>query len=140
MPDAPRPAGFSLEDAVLDIGGDIGALILYTDADDDGREIEVSPIDEAGPGQGHEHGHRHNHPGEQEPGHGHWHDGGGAHRTHTAIHERRAGGLVTYAGIYPELRAGTYRIWTDDPTLPDRVTIVGGEVAEVDWRRNRGSR
>ena len=44
---------------------------------------------------------------------------------------------MTYAGIYPELRAGAYRIWTDDPTLPDRVTIVGGEVAEVDWRRSR---
>ena len=45
MPDAPRPAGFSLEDAVLDIGGDIGALILYTDAEYDQREIEISPID-----------------------------------------------------------------------------------------------
>ena len=42
MPDAARPAGFSLEDAVLDIGGDIGALILYTDAAFAGSEIEVS--------------------------------------------------------------------------------------------------
>jgi len=41
---------------------------------------------------------------------------------------------VLFAGVYPELAAGTYRIWTDDPALPDRVTIVGGEVAEVDWR------
>ena len=39
MPDASRPASFSLEDAVLDIGGDIGALILYTDAEYDEREI-----------------------------------------------------------------------------------------------------
>jgi hypothetical protein len=44
---------------------------------------------------------------------------------------------VTYAGIYPELTAGTYRIWGDNPSLPDRVTIIGGEVAEVDWRRTR---
>ena len=125
MPDSPRRAGFSLEDAVLDIGGDVGALILYTDAEYDEREIEVSLVDEA-----------HDHGEEQTREHGHEH--GHGHRTHTAIHERRAGSQTTYAGIYPQLKAGTYRIWTDDPTLPDRVTIVGGEVAEVDWRKPRG--
>ncbi len=149
MPDAPRPAGFSLEDAVLDIGGDIGALILYTDAALNGREIEVSPIDDPDDrpghddGQGHEQDRGHEHGHEHGPAHGHElrheHDQGHGHghRTHTAIHERRSGGQVTYAGIYVELRAGTYRIWTDDPSLPDRVTIIGGQVAEVDWRSTR---
>jgi hypothetical protein len=131
MPDAPRPAGFSLEDAVLDIGGDIGALILYTDAAYNGREIEVSPMDEPDHGHGHEHEHDDGH--EHDHAHGHEH----GHRTHTAIHERRSGGRVTYAGIYVELKAGSYRIWTDDPSLPDRVTIIGGQVAEVDWRTAR---
>jgi hypothetical protein len=143
MADAPRSAGFSLEDAVLDIGGDIGALILYTDAAYNGREIEVSPIDELDQGQGdaprHEHGpasaHERGHRHEGDPGHPH--DNQRGHRTHTAIHERRSGGQVTYAGIYVELKAGTYRIWTDDPSLPDRVTIIGGQVAEVDWRTER---
>ena len=51
MPDAARRTGFSLEDAVLDIGGDIGALILYTDAGYVGREIELSLLEEADPGQ-----------------------------------------------------------------------------------------
>ena len=129
MPDSPRRAGFSLEDAVLDIGGDVGALILYTDADYDEREIEISPVDDLAPANAHDHteGHDHDHPHEHE----HEHE----HRTHTAIHERQAGGQTTYAGIYPQLKAGTYRLWTDDPSLPDRVTIVGGEVAEVDWRK-----
>lgn len=133
MSDIPRPAGFFLGDAVLDIGGDIGALILYTDADYNGREIEVSPIDEPDPDRaaGHDHAHEHGHG----PAHEHHH--GPVHRTHTAIHERRSGGQVTYAGIYVELKAGTYRIWTDDPSLPDRVTIIGGRVAEVDWRKSR---
>lgn len=126
MPDSLRRAGFSLEDAVLDIGGDVGALILYTDAEYDQREIEISPIDD--PAEHHHHDHAE----------GHEHDHGHEHRTHTAIHERRAGAQTTYAGIYPELKAGTYRIWTDDPTLPDRVTIVGGEVAELDWRKREG--
>ena len=125
MPDAPRPAGFSLEDAVLDIGGDIGALILYTDAEYDEHEIEVSPIDAD------EHDHEHSH----DNAHEHSHEE--SHRTHTAIHVRRVGEQLTYAGIYPELKAGEYRIWTDDPNLPDRVTIVGGQVAEVDWRAAR---
>jgi hypothetical protein len=129
MPDSARPAGFSLEDAVLDIGGDIGALILYTDAAYEGREIEVSRIDEPDDDQDHEHAHEH--------GHGHDHEHGHDHRTHTAIHERRSGGKVTYAGIYLALKAGIYRIETDDPSLPDRVTVVGGQVAEVDWRTTR---
>ena len=104
---AARPThvhGPRLENAILDIGGDVGALILYTDAGYAEREIEVSL------------------------------EGDDEHRTHTAIHERRAAAGVVYAGIYPELRAGRYRIWADRPGLTDHVTIVGGEVAEVDWR------
>ena len=132
MPDSPRRAGFSLEDAVLDIGGDVGALILYTDADYDEREIEISPVDELEAPAAHDHGQGHDH---DDP-HDHEHADEHGHRTHTAIHERRAGGQTMYAGIYPELKAGTYRIWVDDPNLTDRVTIVGGEVAEVDWRRH----
>jgi hypothetical protein len=97
-------AGPRLEDAVLDIGGDVGALILFTDASYAEREIEVSL------------------------------EGDDEHRTHTAIHQRRAAGDEVYAGIFPELRAGRYRIWADRSGLTDHVTIVGGEVAEVDWR------
>ncbi|MFI5042999.1 MAG: phospholipase [Acidimicrobiales bacterium] len=91
--------------AVLDIGGDIGALILHTGSEYLEREIEVSPL------------------------------GDDAARTHTAIHERLVNGAPAFAGIYAALPAGEYRVWTDDPDLPDRVTIVGGEVAELDWRR-----
>jgi hypothetical protein len=96
--------GPRFEDAVLDIGGDVGALILLTDASYAEREIEVSL-------EGDEH-----------------------HRTHTAIHQRRGASGEVYAGLFPELRAGRYRIWADKPGLTDHVTIVGGEVAEVDWR------
>jgi hypothetical protein len=134
MPDSPRRAGFSLEDAVLDIGGDVGALILYTDAEYDQVEIEISPVDDPAAAGGHHHGEGHDH----DHGHGHEHGPEHGQRTHTAIHERRAGGQTTYAGIYPQLKAGAYRLWTEDPTLPDRVTIVGGEVAEVDWRKPAG--
>ena len=137
MPDAARPAGFSLEDAVLDIGGEIGALILYTDAEYNEREIEVSLVDADGAEIEAAHDHDDHHAHDHGHGHDHGHDHGRSQRTHTAIHQRQAGDQLTYAGIYVELKAGNYRIWTDDPSLPDRVTIVGGEVAEVDWRRPR---
>ena len=97
-----------VEDAVLNIGGEFGALILYTGPEYREREIEISLVGDDG------------------------------HRTHTAIHERQVGGETVYAGIYAELREGQYRLWTDDPELPDRVTITGGQVAELDWRRASG--
>jgi hypothetical protein len=90
--------------AVLDVGDDIGALVLYTGPEHSEREIEISPL------------------------------GADNLRVHTAIHERHVSGEVVFAGVFPELRAGRYRIWTDDPGLADRATIVGGQVTEVDWR------
>ncbi len=93
-------------EAVLDIGGDVGALILHTGPEYLDREIEVSPL------------------------------GDDVARTHTAIHLRSVNGVPAFAGIYAALPGGEYRVWTDDPDLPDRVTIVGGEVAELDWRRD----
>jgi hypothetical protein len=99
----PRDDHLAADEPVLDIGGEIGALILRTGPEYLDREIEVSPIgDDAG-------------------------------RVHTAIHRRSVGDLIIYAGLFPELRAGEYRVWTDDPRLPDRVTIVGGAVSELDW-------
>ena len=91
------------EQSVLDVGGDVGALILTTGAEYEGREIEVSPIDEPDA------------------------------RIHTAIRQRRVADRIVYAGVYPQLKGGTYRIWIERPELRSVVTITGGEVAEVDW-------
>jgi hypothetical protein len=93
--------------SVVDIGGNVGALVLFTDERFLDREIEISPI------------------------------GDETRRTHTAIHQRVVGGRLLFAGVYPDLPAGNYRIWIDDPSLPDQVTIRGGEVTEVDWRTVR---
>ncbi len=105
MSEGHGPIRVHVEDAVLDIGGDVGALLLLTDGEHNEREVEISPL------------------------------GDETARTHTAIHERRVGEGVVFAGLFPALQAGEYRLWTDDPALPDRVTILGGEVATVDWRR-----
>jgi hypothetical protein len=92
------------EQVVLDIGGDIGALILYTNPDANGDEIEISR-------KGEEH-----------------------HRSHNQVHERRFNGAVCFAAVYPELQAGVYDLWGESTTPVDRVTIVGGQVAALDWR------
>jgi hypothetical protein len=92
------------EDVVLDIGDGVGALILYTAKELSGQEIEVSPMDDD------------------------------AKRMHTAIHERRVNGRTVFAGVYPELPEGKYRIWSEDPSKPTTFTINSGLITEIDWR------
>jgi hypothetical protein len=89
---------------VLDIGQDIGALIIYTEAALRGREIEVSPR------------------------------GSVATRVHVEVLERRINGRPVFAAVFPRLRAGGYEIWANALNASGTVTIVGGEVATVDWR------
>lgn len=86
---------------VLDIGGDIGALILHTGAEDDNAEIEISPgTDPAAP------------------------------RSHNQVHPRRAPSGTVYSAVYPSLSAGDYTIWRDDSTPEATVTIHGGQITE----------
>jgi hypothetical protein len=92
------------EAVLLDIGDGVGALILYTRPELRGIEIEVTPTDVD------------------------------SQRTHTEILERRINGQVVFAGVFPKLPAGHYRIWTDNPSLPAAVSIESGQVAEIDWR------
>jgi hypothetical protein len=91
---------------MLDIGGNIGALIITTTVSMLLAEIEVSHVD-ADPT---------------------------AHRPHVAVRERRGPGGVQYAAIYPGLPAGEYVVWGLDGRPADKVEIAGGEVAQLDWR------
>lgn len=90
---------------VLDIGGDVGALILYADPDWLGVEIDLTP------------------------------DGSPrSHHVHTMIRRRRTAQREVIAGVYPELVAGTYTLWHPDGNQLARVEIRGGTVAEIDAR------
>ena len=86
---------------VLNVGADIGALVLYTPADLDGEEIEISTP--------------------------------GARRTHSQVRERRAGGSVQHAAVYPGLAAGDYTVWRDATTPAGIVTVSGGHVTSYHW-------
>ena len=71
------------EHALLDIGEDIGALVIHTRAELRGKEIQVSRKGT-----------------------------NAAKMVHTAIWERRFNGRTMFAGIYPTLPMGDYIIWT----------------------------
>ena len=92
------------ETVVLDIGQDVGALIIYTRRELHGQEIEVSRR------------------------------GRDATRTHVQVLERRIKDQPVFAAVFPGLRAGDYDIWKNAAHPSDTVTIVGGEVTTVDWR------
>ena len=92
--------------AVLDIGEDIGALVIYTPPAFHGLELEVSPLQHL------------------------------TQRIHTAVLARQVNGRAIYAALFLALAAGDYLIWADDPRVARTVTISGGAVAEVDWRKS----
>jgi len=48
--------------------------------------------------------------------------------------ERRVNGKPMFVAVFPQLTPGLYVV--DDPHGPEKeVTILPGEVAEMDWRR-----
>src|SRR5437868_1966784 len=64
---------------------------------------------------------------------------GGSCRTHTQVHERVVNGRTIFAGVYPTLAPGRYRIWSDIPRPVVNVAIRAGEVVEVDWSPATGT-
>jgi len=89
---------------VMEVGGDIGALVLYTPAGLDGREIEISRDDDPG-----------------------------ARRTHSQVRRRHMADATRYAAVYPDLPAGSYTIWADEESRAGSVVIAGGQVTNWSW-------
>jgi hypothetical protein len=92
------------ENAVLDIGEDIGALIIYTVQEMLGKEIEVSP------------------------------KGNQTQKIHAAVLERKVNGRTFFAALFLELPEGDYITLT---TPSSEFTIIGGQVAELNWQASR---
>jgi len=88
---------------VLNIGENVGALVLYTPAAMDGREIEISRRTE------------------------------NARRTHAVVRRRDSGSAQVFAAVYPDLPAGDYAIWRDARTQATTATVAGGSVSSCHW-------
>lgn len=88
---------------VLDIGGDIGALVLLTPPELAGREIDIFRLGEPLPAM------------------------------HTAVRARELPDCHVHAAVYPSVPAGDYVVpaTLGLPSIP--VSIRGGEVTEIAW-------
>ena len=88
---------------VIDIGDDVGALVLYTTEELVGAEIEISP--------------------DVEPD----------RRRHVAVHPRQYPGGTAYAAVYYGLEAGSYQLWAADGSVALTVSIEGNMITEAMW-------
>jgi hypothetical protein len=88
---------------VLDIGADVGALIVHTNAALAGVEIELARRGEA------------------------------KAFVHTEVRERRLPDGSVYAGVFPAVAIGDYTLVGIDGRPSCDVTIEDGRVTEVHW-------
>ena len=92
--------------AVLDIGEDVGALLIYCHPQLRGQQIDVSPRERL------------------------W------ERTHTDVLKRQVNANEpVFAALFLALNAGVYVIWNHDNRPIGEVTVNGGQVSELDWRQ-----
>jgi hypothetical protein len=91
------------ESVILDIGGEMGALIVHTDADMHGVEVEISAT-------GHDH-----------------------QRTHKDVLEREINGRPAFTAVFDKVRDGSYTLWVDDLARTHGVIVTGGAVCALDW-------
>jgi hypothetical protein len=93
-----------MDSLVLDIGADIGALIIHTGPDLGEAEIEISP--------GHD---------------------PLAPRSHNVSHARQGRHGTAYTAVFPSVPAGDYTIWHPDGDAKAHVTVHGGQITEHRW-------
>jgi hypothetical protein len=91
------------EAVVLDLGADVGALIVHTDPGMHGAEVEISAT------------------GEDDV------------RSHKEVLEREINGRPVYAAVFDGVREGSYTLWVDDVACARDVVVSGGTIAELDW-------
>jgi hypothetical protein len=102
---------------MLDIGGDVGALVVTMPSSMVGAEIEIDSV-----GRIHEHDHGHDH------GHGHH------HRAHVAVVDRPVSEGSQPSLVFPELVEGSYELFdkgADHVLLTAEIT--GGQVTFLEW-------
>ena len=118
-PDSPENPHAGQGCVLLDIGGDIGAVVVTTPASMVGVEVEIAPEGTAFGHHHHDHGH-----------HGHDH----AHLAHVAVVRRPVVGGEVPALVFGELSAGRYALAEKGTThVRLLVDVRGGEVTTAEW-------
>jgi len=93
---------------VLDLGDGVGALIVHTDPELLGVEVEISPSDDD------------------------------ADRQHKEVLQRAMGAGTVTVLVYDNLAEGEYTLWVDGEPWARGVHVTGGQVAQLDWRHVEG--
>lgn len=97
---APGPTSTS----VLDIGGEVGALVVLLADRPAGGELEAEPV------------------------------GSPHARFHTGVHRRELGRDSAWTAVFPEVVAGTYHLLDEGGSPLATVAVAGGAVRHLDLR------
>jgi hypothetical protein len=99
---------------LLDIGGDVGALVIFMPARMAGVEIEIRPINRDGTRAYRHRAH--------------------AHHPHVAVVGRPAGGRTVWSAVFPDLTEGAYELYQRGTGRVElTVTVTGGAVTQATW-------
>ena len=103
---------------LLDIGDDVGALVVSMPEEMEGVEVEIRPAD----------GHTH--------GHDHAHENGHVHHPHVAVVNRPVAGGQVPSLVFPEVEEGRYGLYLKESDVRRlTVTVAGGAVTSAEWPR-----
>ncbi|HET7398158.1 MAG TPA: hypothetical protein VFJ94_06520 [Intrasporangium sp.] len=121
---------------LLDIGGDVGALIVAMPPSTEGLEVEIRPAGATAGLHRHHHGHdqEHGHEHEHHGDHGHAHGPDGTAYPHVAVVARPTGAGTAYSLVYPSLSEGRYELCPlplGEVALT--VAVAGGSVTQAAW-------
>ena len=112
---------------LLDIGGDVGALVVSMPPAMVGAEIQIAPV---GGSHEHDHGHDHGHG----HGHGHAHGHGHGHRPHVAVVDRPVTDGHQPSLVFPDPVVVSYELFDKgQDTVLLTAEIIGGQVTFLEW-------
>lgn len=111
---------------MLDIGDDVGAIVLHLPASLEGAEVEIAAT------EGPDGTHGHTHPRDHSHGHDH-----GPHRPHVAVVGRPVDDHVDYSAVFPALVSGPYLLYVPGAPEAVHVEVQGGAVTEATWPDGR---
>jgi hypothetical protein len=89
----------------LDIGGDVGAMVVHLAGPTRTGELEAQPADRP------------------------------TARFHTGVHLRPVVGGELWVAVFPDVAGGDYELLDDDGKPIASVHVTGGQVSDVDLRR-----
>jgi len=87
---------------VLELGGDVGAVVVRTDDALAGAELQIEGADRSGT----------------------------RYRTHAIARPRHMGGSTVFAAVFPSVPTGSYAVWHVPGRRVD-VVVAGGAVTEA---------